>query len=933
MLRIIANSSESGAKQYYTSGLSKADYYVKGQEVIGQWGGKGAELLGLNAPIDRNEFFALCENRNPATGERLTARTNDKRRVGYDFTFNAPKSLSVAYGLTGDKKLLAAFREAVAETMAELEAEAKARVRKGGENSDRVTGNLVWGEFVHFTARPVDGVPDPHLHAHCFTLNATFDGQEQRWKAAEVGGIKRDASYFEAAFHARLAKSMVGLGYSVRQTNVGWELAGVSDAVVEKFSRRTQLIEEKAKALGVKDPKKKEKLGAKTRERKVPDLSDAELRLRWQARLSDAEADTLARMESSLGPTSQGERTAREGIEHAIRHCFERKSVVSDKELLGEALWHAMGSASVDEVKAEFARSGALQRSIDGRTMVTTKDVIDEEKNMLGFARDGRGSCRRLAPNERILDVKLNDGQRSAVRHAWRSHDRVMVIRGGAGTGKTTMMREAVRGLEASGHRVVPLAPTAEAARDVLRSEGFASADTVARFLEDAKFQEAARGAVLWVDEAGLLGTPTAAKLFRAAEQLDCRVVMMGDVRQHAAVERGDALRLLEQEAGLIAAEVHDIQRQRGDYKQAVSSIAKGDLERGFSLLESMGAIREHSPGDGHAALARDYVSAVEAGRSTLVVSPTHVEAREATVAIREHLKGRGSLSTDERVYTSLVSERLTEAERSDGRNYRPGQVVVFHANAKSFRSGESISIHRIRRSPLATVEIPERGIKRGDRLTVTGVRDGKVYLDDARGRQRILPLAEAKKFDVFRQESLAIAAGDRIRFTRNTKSMDGRHELRNGAIGEVNGFTPEGHVVLKNGWIVDRLHGHLTHGYVVTSHASQGKTVDSVFIAQSAASLKASSAEQFYVSVSRGRREARIYTDDREALKAAVAERTIRLSGTELIRQHPAADRKADRRQRFQQHGLRLMQKTVEAHARVVEKVRDIFREPVRTR
>src|SRR5947209_1964633 len=82
-------------------------------------------------------------------------RTRAERRVGYDFTFSVPKSVSLLYGRTGDHHILEAFRSSVNETMLEMEAEMKTRVRTGGQDENRVTGNMVWGEFIHTTSRPV----------------------------------------------------------------------------------------------------------------------------------------------------------------------------------------------------------------------------------------------------------------------------------------------------------------------------------------------------------------------------------------------------------------------------------------------------------------------------------------------------------------------------------------------------------------------------------------------------------------------------------------------------------------------------------------------------------------------------------------------------------------------------------------------------------
>ncbi|NJN36629.1 MAG: relaxase domain-containing protein, partial [Nitrospiraceae bacterium] len=170
MLRIVESTSAAAAKSYYTESLTRGDYYLEQGEIVGRWGGRGAERLNLVGTVDRKSFEHLAENLTPE-GLSLTARTKDHRRVGYDLNFHAPKSLSILYGHTGDERVLESFRQAVDSTMRAMESEMKARVRVGGEHADRITGNLVWAEFVHTTARPVRGVADPHLHAHCFTFN------------------------------------------------------------------------------------------------------------------------------------------------------------------------------------------------------------------------------------------------------------------------------------------------------------------------------------------------------------------------------------------------------------------------------------------------------------------------------------------------------------------------------------------------------------------------------------------------------------------------------------------------------------------------------------------------------------------------------------------------------------------------------------------
>jgi conjugative relaxase-like TrwC/TraI family protein len=840
MLRINQNQNAAGAKSYY----STADYYSEGQELAGNWRGMGARMLGLEGTIDEADWNALCEQRNPRTGEPLAQRRRDNRTIGYDFNFHVPKSVSVLYALSEDERLLDAFRASVDETMRDVESDMQTRVRKGGRNEDRHTGNMLWGEFVHLTARPVGGVPDPHLHAHCFAFNATFDAQEQAWKAGQFRDLKRDAPYYEALFHARLSRRLAELGLPVERSKHGWEIAGVPQEVLGKFSRRTAQIEGKAAELGIDDPAAKSELGARTRSRKASHLTFPELQHEWRGRLTVDEQDAIARVEKLLGGDARPSdgSAARRAVDFALAHEFERRSVVPERQLIATALRQGVGHATPQQVREHLDARQLLVHEHQGRRMATTHAVLGEERRIVAFARDGRGACEPLGKSDRPIErAWLNASQQAAVRHVLASCDRVTVVRGAAGVGKTSLMQEAVAAIDANGTKVLAFAPTADASRGVLRREGFWGADTVARLLVDEGLQQAARGQVIWIDEAGLLGTKTTAQLFDLADRLGARVLLTGDRRQHGSVERGALLRLLEEEAGITPADVKEIQRQRGEYKSAIKAMSDGNVGEGFRRLDKLGWIREIPHEDRYRQLAADYVDAIAAGKSALVVSPTHAEKDRVTSEIRRQLKERGIVGRDERPFLRLVNAQLTEAERSDSASYAPGDVLQFHRSAKGYRPGQRVQV------------------------------DGQT-----------LPLDCSKRFSVFHSSTLRLAVGDTVRITHNGHTKDGRR-LNNGTIYRVAGFDKHGDIVLGNGWTVSRDFGHLAYGTVVTSHGSQGKTVDRVFVAQSTTSLAASSREQFYVSCSRARESVTIYCDDKTALRDAVSQSEERVTATEL--------------------------------------------------
>ena len=162
------------------------------------------------------------------------------------------------------------------------------------------------------------------------------------------------------------------------------------------------------------------------------------------------------------------------------------------------------------------------------------------------------------------------------------SRDRVMIIRGVAGTGKTTLEREIGEALAEAGKPVIALAQSVKASREVLREEaGFAHADTVARFLKDKEMQESARGGVIVVDEASQLGTRDMLRVFEIAEAVGARALLVGDKRQTRSVTAGEPLKLLEEKAGLRVAEVTKILRQQGNIHEGGEGALRGPGWRG----------------------------------------------------------------------------------------------------------------------------------------------------------------------------------------------------------------------------------------------------------------------------------------------------------------------------------------------------------------
>ena len=354
MLRIHTITSAAAAKSYY---MQSSDYYSEGSELVGEWGGKLAQMMGLSGTVDRESFERLVDGLHPQTGKELKPRRKDDQRVGIDCVWSGPKSYSVLEAMTGDEDLRQVFREAKRETQEEMQEDVATRVRKDGADEDRKTGNMLWADYEHSTARAVKGqVPDMHRHTHSVCMNLTYDPVERRLKAAQFGDLKRDAPYWEAVFEARLAHKLEGLGYAIdRRGGKAWEIAGVPQSVLDKFSKRTDEIETEAERLGITDADRKGELGARTRHAKGKGLTPQQLRQEWDRQLTDPERQALGavhRREIARGPGV----SASDAVAYAIRHCFERESVVPERELKRVALLHGLGSLTPEQVAAELPR-------------------------------------------------------------------------------------------------------------------------------------------------------------------------------------------------------------------------------------------------------------------------------------------------------------------------------------------------------------------------------------------------------------------------------------------------------------------------------------------------------------------------------------------------------------------------------------------------
>jgi len=853
------------AEEYFEEHLAVGDYYDEGQRVSGEWIGLGAERLGLAGKVRAEEFLRLCENQHPSSGETLTQRLNTtrtaggenaaNRRIFFDFTFSPPKSVSIAGFLGKDERILEAHNRAVRLALREFEAFTATRVRVCGAQSDRLTGNFVAALFTHDTSRALD----PHLHTHCIVFNATFDAVENRWKALQNHELLRARKFAENAYYHELTRELRRFGYRIRNRVRGdFEVEGVSEQLCERFSKRhtqidealAKLLAEKPELAGANFQSLRAQLAAAERTRKQKDLSRAELLTLWEAQLSKAERESLQQLSKIAGNALNEKKsiTISEAVQWAEEHLFDRNSVVRECQVWQEALGRARGEGfSVSQLR-EFTEQRGYIRDEERPGAITLREVLLREWEIVQTAKEGVGDSWPLVANPRLANPKLDDEQCRALDALLSSINTVSVFRGGAGTGKSFVLNELIEQLRECGRRVVVLAPQRQQVVEMEKA-GFPSPSTVANFILK---RELAERAVVVVDEAGQIGGRQMLELMRLVRERNARLILSGDTRQHGAVEASDALLAIERHSGVRPVELHKIRRQDPtlgkdadertrikDYRNAVESAAAGKLSESFERLDKMGAVVACGLGDQADKLAEEYLRLAEQEASAVVVSQTWGEVHRVNSCVRDALKGKGLLGANDTTVQVLDKLDLTNAQKRDERFYPPDAVIVFNQKVREAEPGAKGKLAGILKSSVL-VEVGGRLITISNKM----LSHVTVYLP----------------------REISVAQGDRLHLKANRKLASGGR-VTNGELVTAKSVRPDGAVELTDGRVLDKSFREFLPGYAVTSYGSQGKTVDYVLFSDSTVKA-ATNAQQWYVTISRGRRGIRIFTPDKEQLR-----------------------------------------------------------------
>ncbi len=839
----------------------------------GVWLGRGAQELGLDGEVDQARFRTLLEGRLP-NGRRIpeTFKTSQAaKRHGWDFTFSAPKSVSLQALVAGDQAVIEAHNKAVRAAVALMEKHVHARKKVWGRSHREQTGNLVAAAFQHELSR----AKDPQLHTHVVVMNMTERGDGQ-WRALSNEELFKHTKLIGAAYRADLARELQLLGYEIRLTDKegSFELAHIDRAQIEAFSQRSRMIEDAlsnhGKTRGEASTLEREVIALATRPKKER-LTAQERRLlmaHWKETSRAAGID-YNRGERRPGGPALVESSARESMDFAIAHLTERQSVMFDTALMTAAMQHAVGRATHDELRAELTRRiAAIDDAIRNGRLIqiearyTTATAWRTEQSILRTELEGRHRLKPMMDIRRaaraILRTDLNRGQREAAHMMLTTENRVTGVQGSAGVGKTHLIRTAAGVAERHGYRVVVLAPYANQV-ERLEAEGL-RASTLATFLV-SKEKGVDESTLIVIDEAGLVPTRQMDATLQVAERHGSRVVLSGDVQQLKAIEAGRPFAQL-QANGMQTAIVDQIQRQKApDLKPAVELAAKGKSRESLAHIDRH--VREVSDDKArYTEIAREYAAMTETQRArTLIVSGTNAARRELNTLIRRELGIEGT----GREFEMLSRKDLTQAERR---------------NAPSYRIGDCIQPEK---------DYARAGLKHGELYRVTEIETrNRLVVSGEDGRRLEINPRHHAQLSVYEKARSELAPGDWARITRNSPALDVSNGDRMRVLdvsAERIGFENEkGRRIELDG----RHPLHLEHAYATTVHSAQGLSTDRMMVDLDTRSLTTGK-DLYYVAISRARYEAKVYTNSRTDLPAAISREPVKSAALDIQREREA--------------------------------------------
>ena len=893
MLTISKPLSAGQAQTYHQKEFAakEQNYWSQRGVIAGDWQGRLTEQFGLAGTVSAADFARLSQGQHPQTGEQLvrqrasyeyqdadgkTIKTME-HRAGWDATFSAPKSVSLTALVGGDERVREAHQESVRVALDQLEQYTQARI--GGNHPPETTGKFIAAKFEHDTARPVDGYVAPQLHTHAVVFNVTERDNGQP-RAIQPQSLFASQQFATAIYQSELTYRLRQFGYEITTGRSGApEIKGYTQEYLDASSPRSQQIREYLERIGRSGKEAAEIAAHSTRDRKeIHSPREVMAAHRKLAADFGHQADAVVRAARERSqhqekPLNSLDRI-RESLTFSRDKNFEREAVVDERALIRDGLRRGMGEITHGQVRSNLETrlaSGEFQivertQGVPGRQYTTAK-TIEAEHEIISRMREGQNNTEPVLSRPHAIALAdqhphLNHAQKSVIEDILSSPDRIQGIQGFAGSGKTTTLRVIRTAAERQGYQVEGLAPTSRAARQL--NDAGIEAGTLQGFLAGAANPDVREQKHFYLIDESSLASTNQMREFLSQLGPDDRVLLIGDIRQHQAVEAGRPFEQL-QDAGMRTARLDDIVRQKDPaLKSAVELLATGQVSAALDVLQQQGRVKEIPNQEERVrAIAKSYV---ESPQNTLIVSPDNASRRELNVAVRQELKANGSLAPEDHTFRVLVQRQdMTGAERSWAGHYEINDVVRYTRGSKAIGIEAAAYASVVAINPAAnllTVEKANHELATYDPRRLTGV-------------------------SVYQEIERELSVGDRIQFTAPDKSLS----IANRDLAIIEAIRSEG---LLSARVDDnRLiefaagsHRHFDHGYAVTSHSSQGLTAERVLVhADTNVHPDLLNSRFAYVSISRASQQATLFTDDVAKLGPQLGADVSKTSALEISR------------------------------------------------
>ena len=749
------------ANEHIVGSLGSKDvsnYYLEQREssdlASSQWFGRVAQKKGLDGlEVDKATLEKALNGE--VAGDKVHGSYSEKRRMGYDLTFSAPKGASIMALSYGDQRVAKAWESSVKFALSEIEkdtAQTRHYDSTTKQSTYENTGNLLFALIKHGTSRG----NDPQLHYHALMSNVTVDGSGDLKSLAtsikggniEINGtferIMTNQKYYSSILHSHFGQSLKELGYTIKSVGNGQvDIDGIPQSVLDANSSRSQQIKEYTQELGIDTPKSKD-IAARTTRKFKDNVPEATLNEKWRERDKTLGFDGLEFAKSSmsqahnLGNKSEP-RTAleslnneRQSLDKSLDYLSRQSSSFSMQKLVTLSFdkFSSGQPLSIATVRKEIdamLKTGELLSLNDSNTLFTSAHSIENEKRLINATKARRAGLSVTANETALEQLALSESNKKAIRSILdsRRYTNVVDLKGSQAQISEALLHVADNS-KMSVHFVTPHAlASKEHAETVSRQshtlvqwlKNMVKTDSVKSTHQFINQSESLKngGQLFVVEQANKLGIEQARELIDISRDTKNKIVFLNQSNASKSFSNTDAMALLKN-------------GQIGHFNWESNRVSNSKV-----------TIAATKKGERISALVDDYMRLSKNERqNTAIIAHSKKEVGSINTQIREEMDRLGQLGLSQISFDTVKGVFLDPQERTQSQNYKPGYVI------SEFRDKQPPIQYEVIRNDKAT-----------NRVSVN--IDGKVRTFNANDLAR-------KNIGIYQKETMELAAGDRVR-------------------------------------------------------------------------------------------------------------------------------------------------------------------------